>query len=115
MDERTVFMRGKSLMPESRMEMEESRREREVRREETEADSDALFAECAIADRLRSRSSARTKCFRACAWGLTRIASVGEALDALVGEVNMIRDSVTAAHVTWWGICASLLAPFGCG
>jgi hypothetical protein len=35
--ERTVFKRGKSEIPESRIEMLESRRERELRREETEA------------------------------------------------------------------------------
>ena len=37
MDDKTVFKRGKSLIPASRMEIEESRRVREERREVTDA------------------------------------------------------------------------------
>lgn len=37
---KTVFRRGKSEIPESRIEMEESRREREERKEVTDALSD---------------------------------------------------------------------------
>jgi hypothetical protein len=37
---RTVFMRGKSEIPESRIEMDESRRDSEERREVTDALSD---------------------------------------------------------------------------
>lgn len=36
--DRTFFRRGKSLIPESRIDIEESRREREFRSEETEAE-----------------------------------------------------------------------------
>lgn len=47
-DVKTVFMRGKSEIPLSRMEIEESRREREERRDITEAAREAFVLECAI-------------------------------------------------------------------
>lgn len=46
MDVRTIFRRGKSEIPASRIEMLESRREREFRREETEEERDWREADC---------------------------------------------------------------------
>lgn len=45
--DRTFCKRGKSLMPESRMEMEESRRVRELRSEATEAEREVRDWDCA--------------------------------------------------------------------
>jgi len=47
-DDNTVFRRGKSEIPESRMEIEESSRERELRREVTDAVSEARDWEVVI-------------------------------------------------------------------
>jgi hypothetical protein len=49
-EDNTVFRRGKSEIPESRMEIEESRRERELRREVTDAASEARDCEVVILD-----------------------------------------------------------------
>ena len=48
-DERTVFRRGKSEIPASRIEIEESRRERELRSDVTDALSEARDCEVIIA------------------------------------------------------------------
>jgi len=47
-DERTVFRRGKSEIPESRIEIEESRRESELRNEVTDALSEARDCDVVI-------------------------------------------------------------------
>jgi hypothetical protein len=47
-DDKTVFRRGKSEIPASRMLIEESRRERELRREVTDALREARDWEVAI-------------------------------------------------------------------
>ena len=53
-EESTVFRRGKSEIPESRIEIEESRRESELRREVTDALREARDCEVVIAiDNLR--------------------------------------------------------------
>jgi hypothetical protein len=44
---RTFFKRGKSRIPESRIEIDESRREREERREETDAEREERDCDCA--------------------------------------------------------------------
>lgn len=45
-DDKTVFRRGKSEMPASRIEIEESRSEREDRREATDEDSEERDCDC---------------------------------------------------------------------
>jgi hypothetical protein len=57
-DDNTVLRRGKSEIPESRMEIEESRRERELRREVTDAASEARDWEVVILFRCVSSWSA---------------------------------------------------------
>lgn len=46
MEDSTVFKRGKSAMPTSRMEIEESRSERDERREVTDALREAADEDC---------------------------------------------------------------------